>query len=277
MIFIDLKNNPPSQALIDEGIRLTQELNLITDEKERKAFIDENADYWGKLKDHYKKLSNGKCWYSEAKETVSPYHMDHFRPKNAIKLATRKCKVKSHNSKEPYWWLAFDWENYRLSGHLPNTNKNAYFPLRINTPIATCKVECINEVIGLLDPTDEDDTKCLGFDENGFACSISNGIDLWKEQRVSFSIILYNLNTPDLVDARKEVQNTCRYLIQEIINSHHDMINQENPEFKNYIKGTLIKRIKELKEKTKATAELSAVAKKYILSHPSPLINKIAS
>ncbi len=71
--------------------------------------------------------------------------MDHFRPKNAIKSADKKCESTTINNTDSYWWLAFDWENYRLSGHLTNSNKNAYFPLRTRSQIATSKEECESE------------------------------------------------------------------------------------------------------------------------------------
>ena len=83
MIFIDLFGNPPPQELIDEGVELTTQLIALSLD-ERSDFIDKHSDYWGKLSVHYFNLSHGKCWYTEAKDSASIYHMDHFRPKKRI-------------------------------------------------------------------------------------------------------------------------------------------------------------------------------------------------
>ena len=109
--------SPPPEDLIKEGEELTKQLFAIAPE-ERKDFIEINARYWSKLQGHLRELSNGKCWYTEAKDIASHYHVDHFRPKNETKKLVKNCTIKSTNNDEPYWWLAFDWENYKLSTSL---------------------------------------------------------------------------------------------------------------------------------------------------------------
>lgn len=126
MIFIDYKNNPPSEELIEEGKELTQQLLALPEDK-RKEFIEQNKSYWGKLKDHLASLSYGKCWYTEAHDIASVYHVDHFRPKNETKKLKKDCRIETDNNDEAYWWLAFAWENYRLSGNIPNTSKMHIF------------------------------------------------------------------------------------------------------------------------------------------------------
>ena len=44
MIFIDYKNNPPSEELIEEGKELTQQLLALPEDK-RKEFIEQNKSY----------------------------------------------------------------------------------------------------------------------------------------------------------------------------------------------------------------------------------------
>lgn len=56
MIFIDLFSNPPLPELIAEGEQFTEQLMQLPP-AQRDDFIDRHADYWGKLKDHYKALS----------------------------------------------------------------------------------------------------------------------------------------------------------------------------------------------------------------------------
>lgn len=272
MIYINLKDNPPPKELIDEGKRLTTELMTLP-EKERKAFIEKHADYWEQIKEHLSGLSNGKCWYTEAHDIASVYHVDHFRPKNETKKFQKDCDICTENNDEPYWWLAFDWENYRFSCSIPNISKNAYFPLRPGSPIAKNKKDIYKEQPGLLDPTDEDDVLWLTFGEDGQVYSACEDDNSWEAQRVKLSVRIYNLNYPSLVDARKEVFNKCKRLIEDIISIHKDIENNNNFIVREFLKG----KIKELRDLTKPDKELSSVARSYILSRSEPFIRKIAS
>ena len=73
-----------------------------------------------------------KCWYSEAPDAVSDWHVDHFRPK-------KRTLDEDKTEHEGYHWLAFDWRNYRIAGSYTNSphrdgqgvtrGKWDYFPL----------------------------------------------------------------------------------------------------------------------------------------------------
>src|SRR5882724_7294129 len=39
---------------------------------------------WRDLTEPLKRLSDGKCWYSESRNPASDKNVDHFRPKNAV-------------------------------------------------------------------------------------------------------------------------------------------------------------------------------------------------
>ena len=270
MIFIDLHNNPPPRELIEEGKRLTQELKKLAPE-ERKEFIEKNENYWGKLKEHYTRLSKGKCWYTEARESASYYHMDHFRPKAKVKKLDKKCSIKTTNSDEAYWWLAFDWKNYRLSASIPNTCKSNYFPLKPNTNIATCEAELEWEWPGLIDPTDEQDVCLITFDEDGKVYSACPD-DTWDADRVNLSVRVYDLNNVSLIDARKEIQQRCSVLICQIITALQNYASTNSPEFRRIYKSS----IKELQKMTMPDAEFSAVANRYVRKCSEPFIRNIA-
>lgn len=272
MIFIDLKSNPPPQALIAEGERLTAELMALSP-NDRKPFIERYSNYWGKLKEYLYELSHGKCWYTEARDVASIYHVDHFRPKNKTQKLVKDCDIPTYNNKEPYWWLAFDWRNYRLSCSIPNTSKNAYFPLRPETDSAKNKEELNLECPGLLDPTDEDDVIWMGFSDDGQVCPACIDDDTWEAQRVRLSVRIYNLNSPPLVDARKEIHNVCERLIKEIVRIHADYKHNNNPIIKEQLKS----KIQELRNMTIEKAELSSVAKSHILNSSVVFIKRIAS
>lgn len=277
MIFIDLFENPPSQELIDEGVELTRQLKALSPD-ERNDFIDKHADYWGKLKEHYSDLSNGKCWYTEANDSASIYHMDHFRPKKRVIALDPKevSGIKTTNSKEPYWWLAFDWENYRFAASIPNTSKGSYFPLKDGTHAAEQGDDPNQEWCGLLDPTDAHDASLIAFDIDGKIYPACVDADCWDAMRVLLSTRVYNLDYVALVDARKEIQQTCKIKIELIKNAHREYAEIRSQTYrammKKYIKGY----IKELKDMAAPTSEFSAVARNYIRNDPEEFIRNIA-
>src|SRR6266496_5376859 len=80
---------------------------------DRPAVIQKHAHVWAALRSHLKTLSK-KCWYCESLELRSDQPVDHFRPKGAV----RGTKAASG-----YWWLAFDWKNYRLSCTFCNSRR----------------------------------------------------------------------------------------------------------------------------------------------------------
>ena len=98
---------------------------------ERKEIIKKNADVWREVKDALSALSHGKCWYCECKEIRSDNPVDHFRPKN---------RVADCDGHEGYWWLAFDWHNYRFSCTYCNSRRvgvipsSDHFPLLMSFP-----------------------------------------------------------------------------------------------------------------------------------------------
>ena len=271
MIFIDLFGNPPSPELIAEGEKLTRELIALAPDQ-RNAFIDQHDDYWGKLKKHYMDLSYGKCWYTEAKETASHYHMDHFRPKKKPKKLKKNCEIETATSTEAYWWLAFDWKNYRLSASTPNTSKGTYFPLQKGTHAIKRGQDIDLEWCGLLDPTDAYDVSLVAFGIDGKVYPACEDINCWDAQRVTLSKQVYNLDYQPLIDRRIEIQHTCRQKIQKIKNAQRKYAETHSPEFRDMLKDY----VRELKAMTRPDAELSAVARNYIRNDPEEFIRNIA-
>lgn len=161
---------------VPEGVKaaLSQaaaELDAIADLDQRKAYINANRDKWAAVRAYLSGMSHGKCWYSEAREAVSRYQVDHFRPHGRSKQAAKQYS-------EGYSWLAFDIENFRLAGVLCNTvnqefsedsvGKGDWFPLADPARRATLQNrDTAQETPVLLDPTDPDDPYKLSFDEHG--------------------------------------------------------------------------------------------------------------
>ena len=141
MIFIDLENKLPTDADLHAAVRWKQadwdawlaeserlvgelaKLNAAGKIKERNELVDKRSDHWGKLKPWLLALSGGKCWFTEARDIASHLDVEHFRPKKA----TRNIKGPERDG---YWWLAFDYTNFRIAGTVPNRKKGAWFPLR---------------------------------------------------------------------------------------------------------------------------------------------------
>lgn len=78
------------------------EAAAMPDDNSRQVFIAGKSAMWRTLKPVLEAISDGKCWYREARDKVSYWEVDHYRPKKL------------------YPWLAFDWTNFRLSGAKPN-------------------------------------------------------------------------------------------------------------------------------------------------------------
>jgi uncharacterized protein (TIGR02646 family) len=150
---------------------------------------------WGELKSELSKLSFGKCWYCESRQSRADNAVDHFRPKS------------------DYPWYAFSYENYRFacsfcnSPHVhPGTGKTQgkhnHFPLFENSHQATDETEIDQEQPILLDPCNPADPGLLDFRSDGSPCSrfVDNPT---FARRVKESIFFYNLDHPELVEERR--------------------------------------------------------------------------
>src|SRR5258705_13717339 len=60
------------------------------------------------------RMSYGECWFSESPEAQSHLDVDLFRPKLEARRDEKVC------DKPGYEWLAFSWDNFRLSAQLSN-------------------------------------------------------------------------------------------------------------------------------------------------------------
>lgn len=186
--------------------------------KDRAAIIQKHAQIWRTLRSNLKKLSK-KCWYCESLELRSDQPVDHFRPKGAVRGA---------KSSVGYWWLAFDWRNYRLSCVFCNSRridveggteggKWDYFPLfdettRVNNPAGNLDDE---EVI-LLDPTIAVDPGLLTFDEDGTPRPAYRAkVDPDRHRRAKESITMYHLHHGDAVEARRKIAVRVKKLVRD--------------------------------------------------------------
>lgn len=160
------------------------------------AAVSHYANIWGAAKARLKAVSNGKCWYCEARQERADNAVDHYRPKSL------------------YPWLAFKLTNFRYACTFcnsvrknPETGESAgkgnHFPL-FNEPKASNLAELNAEDRILLDPCCGPDPGLLDFREDGAPCS------RYPNQpkrciRAEQSIHYYHLDHPELVESRRQL------------------------------------------------------------------------
>lgn len=225
MIFIDLENKLPTDADLPAAVRWTKadwdawvaesgrlvgelaKLDAAGKIKERNELIDKHSGHWGKLKPWLLALSGGKCWFTEARDIASHLDVEHFRPKKAARNVRGP-------ERDGYWWLAFDYTNFRIAGTVPNRKKGAWFPLRYSSPCSTYAKRCEgDEVPHFLDPTNAHDVTLLAFDEEGKAVP-APGVPRWDYVRVKRTVERLKLTEHQaLAEERRKVwQRTAKLL-----------------------------------------------------------------
>lgn len=184
--------------------------------KERAKKINANSHVWSGLKDELRQVTNGKCWYCESIDDRSDNAVDHFRPKNS---------VANSDLKEGYWWLAFEWRNYRFCCTFCNSyrkgegitgGKQDHFPLVDETKRAKGPDDPLEEESPkLLDPMAAGDPDLLAFDEtNGEAVPRCHDKDAVDYKRAKESIKRYHLNQERISNRRRRKMREVRKKIK---------------------------------------------------------------
>jgi 5-methylcytosine-specific restriction endonuclease McrA len=194
-----------------------EEIKDLTPE-ERIKRINACAFIWHELKRELEKCSHHKCWYCESNQDRSDNNVDHFRPKGRV------AECSDH---EGYWWLAFEWTNYRFSCTFCNSRrkdletsesggKGDYFPLLDESKRARSPSDKLEEEQPLLlDPVKTTDPGLLWFDQNGLAVPKFSSKDrpiLYR--RAIKSIELYNLNYYKTLKKRSELYKDILKLVR---------------------------------------------------------------
>jgi hypothetical protein len=248
MRHVDLTKLKVPDKWLEKAIALQKEIEGITVLKKKLEHIEKNSIWQDKsLFNSLSDLMDGKCWYSEAKDLMSDRDIDHYRPKKAAKNIDGKIR-------EGYWFLAYDWENYRFSSIYSNrlrkdkfndidvsNGKGIFFPLKSGSAIATNKKQIDNESPYLLDPTKKHDAALISF--NGFGKVIPSvpKNHHWDILRVEASIKFYHLDHSPLKRARAKKWNACQIKINKIkeLCSDPDMT-QKDENTVEFIKNELI-------------------------------------
>ncbi|MDS1311209.1 hypothetical protein [Marinobacter xiaoshiensis] len=281
MIFIDLENKLPTDADLRDEVRWGQadwdawlaesehfvetlaQLNAAGDITGRNEFINRHSDHWGKLKPWLLALSRGKCWFTEARDIASHLDVEHFRPKKAAR------GVKGPE-RDGYWWLAFDYMNFRIAGTVPNRKKGTWFPLRYGSPCSSYARRCEgDELPHFLDPTNAHDVTLLAFDEEGKAVP-APGIERWEEIRVRRTVDRLKLTEHQaLAEERRKIWQR----VNRLINGYRKALSETrysiaaHERVKGYAREILIL--------SKPDAELSSVARCCVLFRNDPRLLRL--
>jgi len=281
VIFIDLENKLPTDGDLPENIRWKQAVwddwlaesarllgelamfHAAGETKERNELIDKHSGHWGKLKPWLLNLSGGKCWFTEARDIASHLDVEHFRPKKAAR------NIKGPE-RDGYWWMAFDYMNFRIAGTVPNRKKGAWFPLRYGTPCSTYAHRCEgDEVPHFLDPTNAHDVTLLAFDEEGKAVP-APGIPRWEHVRVKRTVERLKLTEHQaLAEERRKVWQNATKLINKYLQALSE--SRTSAAARERVRATA----RDIVCLTKAEAELSAVAKWCVRLRNDPQLSRL--
>ena len=263
MRHIPLKSQTPDATWVTKAQSLLDKLVAEPDVAKRNEIIDAHSAVWGKLKQWLLGMSHDKCWFSEAKDCFSHWDVEHYRPKKIPKDGF------DPNIHHAYWWLAFDWTNFRVCGNAGNRKKGAAFPLRTGCTRCAPLGDLRSEIAMLLDPAEEDDPVLLSFNMVGEAIPAAHVTDAWERSRVTYSVDRYNLDFPPLVDKRKTVWAECWNRIQEY--QRELSLYKKDPT--NAVARIGVKQAaKSIREMMTPEKELSSVARACVASSGDPRI-----
>ena len=266
MIYINLDGKKPPAKWLAKAKKVTDKLEAAATPEKRNEIIDNNSKVWGELKQWLLDQANGKCWFSEAKDCFTHWDVEHFRPK-------KNAKDIDGTEREGYWWLAFDWSNFRICGKVGNVKKGTFFPLKAGSPAATSKNRNTDdELYYMLDPTKRQDPLLLSFREDGGACPRED-LRGWNFQRADYSIKRLKLDEHQPIrDARKEVWQECRRRINKCAKILMDL--DENPSAAK--RQAAEDELGEIKAMTESQKALSAVARECLRLSGLPWALRIA-
>jgi len=196
---------------------------LTTAVDDRADLIKKNYQIWSNLKAAMAALSHEKCWYSEKRIAVSELEVDHFRPKSRVSGVTPLHRG--------YWWLAYNWRNFRLAYSLVNKRrtdsregnvqgKGCYFPLvdeaaRVPDDIPASTTA---ERPKLVDPCVASDVLLLDYAVEDGKVVERHKVeqDAIRFERANVSIDLFHLNEGTLIRDRHDLYVAINHAVKRI-------------------------------------------------------------
>ncbi|MEZ4730771.1 MAG: hypothetical protein R3E79_26910 [Caldilineaceae bacterium] len=179
---------------------VTRKLLAASTDSERAKIIKRKESLWrdDRIRNWLLEQFANKCWYTEAYDSVSSIHVDHYRPKG-------RAKDLDGNECEGYWWLAFNWKNYRICGQLINVKKLDMFPLLEGVRadnLGGIVIELESPL--LIDPL-TDQTRLISYEKDEDACVAvpAAGVTPKEEFRAEKTIEVLGLNRLDRLNKKR--------------------------------------------------------------------------
>lgn len=228
MTFVDRNRIILSQEWKDNSAKLTASL-CAKKAAERSATIAAGRkSTWAHedLKNALRAVVGNKCWYSETPIVGADADVDHFRPKGRVRDVDVDNGFERNGEVDGYWWLAFEWENYRLSCQHANQRrtdietaggKSDFFPVdgvRAGYSNGSSSAKIVEKYLPL-DPCSATDVALIRFSTEGKAIS-KPGASLEVERRVRVSTWLYHLDKKETSDARMEKIRLAERLVNDL-------------------------------------------------------------
>jgi len=267
MIYVRRDSGLIPEKLLQVAERAQKKLEALPSDQ-RPEFIRKKSHVWRAFTRYLSKMSYGKCWYSESIDPQSFFDVDHYRPKLEAK--------RSDELTDPgYGWLAFSWENFRLSAQRSNRasrneetdeneGKGNWFPLLEDSPKASWENRCEDaEQPALLDPVKKEDVRLIDVLDDGrmgpsLLCIGSARL------RVERSIKIYGLDLPQLKAARLKV-------MREVIELHSvlcEMLEAASPATNVADKMPIQKQVDLIQSKTLPSSAYSKAARAQLMRLP---------
>lgn len=184
----------------------------------KKEYI-KNTNTWGLLKKWLSGLSHGKCWYCESSSERAASDVDHFRPKAGV--TCNRSELANHNG---YYWLAYDWSNYRYSCQRCNrTEKDDDILFGKKNEFSLCDESqrnysptCANiEKSKLLDPCNDTDPDLLAHLINGSIQPVHvEGCE--AHERAEYTCRVLGLNSYGVPKKKRDSWEPISLLIEEL-------------------------------------------------------------
>jgi hypothetical protein len=256
-----IHGTPPADWVADADA-VSSRLLAATNDAERVQIIKEKETLWrdDRIRDWMLQQFANKCWYTEAYESVSSIHVDHYRPKGRV----RDLADVEYGG---YWWLAFDWRNYRICGQLINVKKSDIFPLIEGARAGVAdEVSLRLEAPLLIDPL-TDQTRLISSEKEEDVCVAvpAAGVNHIERYRAEKTIELLGLNLRNRLNQKRAYfWETCMMAIA-------DYKGAEGPYVLRLIGQASA--LKKLKGMISYEAEFSSVAEACIRKNaPDPLV-----
>lgn len=208
---------PPKKAAA--LARRSVKVMALTTVSDKKAYIKKN-NTWKLMKSWLASFSGGKCWYCEAISERAAGDVDHFRPKAGV--TCNRVKLPAHDG---YYWLAYDWLNYRYSCQRCNRPENderkvlrgkANEFLLVDENERNMTPSCGKvERPALLDPCKLQDTKLLAHLVNGTVeAAYPQGTD--ESDRAIYTRNILGLNNFTVSKIKREGWSPINILIEHV-------------------------------------------------------------